>query len=260
MKIVDRTMKNHLKVFVFYLILLSIWQGIFWAKLLPSYLLPSPLMVAERLSELIRDGVFWPSLQATLVRMGIGFGLACLIGLALGVIMGLSPLMHRCLHSLALGLQTLPSVAWVPIALLLFGLKDTSIYFVIIMSSVAGISVTVADGIAHIPPLYLRAAKTLGTPSHAMWYRVIIPASLPSIVTAIKIGWTLGWHGAVSAELIKSSIGIGFLLHMGRELNDMAQVVGMMLVTIFIGLLIDRLFFSKIEHQIRLRWGLISKH
>jgi NitT/TauT family transport system permease protein len=85
---------------------------------------------------------------------------------------------------------------------------------------------------------------------------VILPASLPSIVTGIKLGWTLGWHGAVSAELIKSTVGLGFLLSMGRELNDAAQVIGIMLVTITVGLLLDRFVFGLIQKRIRQRWGL----
>ena len=143
-----------------------------------------------------------------------------------------------------------------PISLLLFGLSDRGIYFVIIMSSVAAIAIATSSGILNIPPLFLRVARTLGTPAYAMPYRVIIPAALPSIVTGIKLGWTLGWHGAVSAELIKSSVGLGYLLYMGRELNDAAQVVGIMLLTIFFGLVLDRFLFGVIEKRIRIRWGL----
>jgi NitT/TauT family transport system permease protein len=84
---------------------------------------------------------------------------------------------------------------------------------------------------------------------------VVLPAALPSIVTGIKLGWTLGWHGVVSAELIKSSVGLGFLLHAGRELNDAAQVIGVMLVTVFIGLTLDRLLFAAVERRVRTRWG-----
>jgi NitT/TauT family transport system permease protein len=86
--------------------------------------------------------------------------------------------------------------------------------------------------------------------------RVILPAALPAIVSGIKIGWTLGWHGGVSAELIKSSVGLGFLLYMGRELNDAAQVLGIMIVTILFGLVLDRFFFGIIERRIRIRWGM----
>ena len=157
--------------------------------------------------------------------MVLGFCLSAALGLLIGVTMGASRLASRLLKSLFLGVQTLPSVAWVPIALLLFGLSDAAIYFVIVMSSTAAMAIATADGIANIPPLYLRAARTLGVSGAAMGYRVVLPAALPQVVGGIKLGWTLGWHGVVSAELVKSSIGLGFLLHMGRELNDAAQVV-----------------------------------
>jgi len=119
------------------------------------------------------------------------------------------------------------------------------------------VELTVSDGILHIPKIYLRAAHTLGTPAWAMPLRVIFPAALPSIVTGIKLGWTLGWHGAVSAELIKSSVGLGYLLYMGRELNDASQVLAIMVLTIVFGLLLDRFLFGLIEHRIRRRWGLL---
>src|SRR5216117_2668116 len=140
--------------------------------------------------------------------------------------------------------------------LLIFGLSDSGIYFVVIMSSVAAVAIATSDGILHIPPIYLRAARTLGTPGYAMPLRVILPAAFPSIVTGIKLGWTLGWHGAVSAELIKSSVGLGYLLQMGRELNDASQVLGIMLLTILFGLLLDRFLFGLIERRTRIRWGL----
>lgn len=215
-------------------------------------------MVVRRMQELWVDGYFLPSLKATLLRMVAGFSLAMVIGLLFGLAMGISRVTNQCLKSLFLGLQTLPSVAWVPISLLIFGLSDRGIYFVIVMSSTAAVAISTADGIANIPPLYLRAARTLGTPRWAMSWRVILPAALPSIVTGIKLGWTLGWHGAVSAELIKSSLGLGFLLHMGRELNDMSQVVGIMIVTILLGLMLDRFLFGVIENRVRARWGLLA--
>jgi NitT/TauT family transport system permease protein len=155
-------------------------------------------------------------------------------------------------------MQTLPTAAWAPISLLLFGLSDRGLYFVIIMSSVAAVAIATSDGILHIPPIYLRAARTLGTPGYAMPSHVILPAALPGIVTGIKLGWTLGWHGVVSAELIKSSVGLGYLLYMGRELNDASQVLGIMLLTVLFGLLLDRFLFGLVEERIRRRWGLLT--
>ncbi len=250
--------RRRLALLAFLLLLLAAWQAVWSLGLLPTYSLPSPAQVAGRLAELARDGTLWPSVQASVVRMLLGFVLSAALGLALGVAMGLSPTADSCLRSLFLGLQTLPSAAWVPIALLLFGLGDAAIYFVIVMSSMAAMAIATADGIAHIPPHLLRAARSLGTSGPALATRVALPAALPSIVTGIKLGWTLGWHGVVSAELIKSSIGLGFLLHAGRELNDAAQVVGIMLVTIFLGLLLDRVLFAWAERRIRVRWGFAS--
>ncbi|MFI5142673.1 MAG: ABC transporter permease [Thermoanaerobaculales bacterium] len=237
--------------------LLLLWQAVWSLGLLPGYSLPSPAQTAVRLVELARDGSLLPSVEASVVRMLLGFILSAAIGLTVGVGMGVSETINSGLRSLFLGLQTLPSAAWVPIALLLFGLGDAAIYFVIVMSSMAAMAIATADGIATIPPNYVRAARSLGTSGFALSTRVALPAALPSIITGIKLGWTLGWHGVVSAELIKSSIGLGFLLHAGRELNDAAQVVGIMLVIVAIGLLLDRLLFSFIERRIRVRWGFI---
>jgi len=240
----------------FYLALLIGWQLASSFQVTHDYLFPSPASVAKRLWELGTDGLLWPSIGATLFRMAVGFSISACLGLILGLVMGMSRIINSCLKSFFLGIQTLPSAAWAPISLLLFGLSDRGIYFVIIMSSVAAVGIATADGILHIPPLYLRAARTLGTPFYAMPLRVILPAALPRIVTGIKLGWTLGWHGAVSAELIKSSIGLGYLLYMGRELNDAAQVVGIMVVTILFGLVLDRFLFGLAEHRIRIRRGL----
>ena len=247
---------QRLGVGAFLLALVAVWQGIASAGLLPAYSFPSPGAVVSRLAELLREGTLAASIRASLLRMLLGYLLSATLGILIGLAMGSSPFVSRCLKSLFLGLQTLPSVAWVPIALLLFGLNDAAIYFVIVMSSSAAMAVATADGIANIPPLYLRVARTFGASPWTMSTHVVLPAALPSIVTGVKLGWTLGWHGVVSAELVKSTVGLGFLLHMGRELNDAAQVVAVMLVTVLVGLLVDRLVFRGVERRIRHRWGL----
>ena len=243
----------------FYLLIIVVWQGLFWARVIPDYLFPSPMQVGERLWELARDNYLWPSVRATFKRMLIGFGIAASAGLLIGLCMGTSRIVNGCLRSLFLGLQTLPTAAWVPVSLLFFGLSDHGIYFVIIMSSAPAVAIATSDGIQQIPRIYLRVARTLGTPAYEMPTRVILPASLPSIITGIKLGWTLAWHGGVSAELIKSTIGLGFLLQMGRELNDAAQVIGIMVLTILFGVLLDRFVFGLIQKRILIRWGLAQK-
>ena len=258
-------MKNNLNyrtafyVLLFYLLIFVSWQILFNVNVIPDYLFPSPAQVGNRLWELGTDGYLLPSIRATLLRMALGFSIGAAICLNLGLLMGVSSIVNQCLKSLLLGLQTLPTAAWVPISLLIFGLSDHGIYFVIVMSSVPAIAISTSTGILQIPPLYIRVARTLGTRWYDMPHRLILPAAFPAIVTGLKLGWTLGWHGGVSAELIKSSVGLGFLLYMGRELNDAAQVIGIMGVTILFGLLLDRFFFGIIEQRIRMRWGLEKK-
>lgn len=250
------TLRNSLVVGLFLLALAGIWQLVASLGLLPSYSLPSPAAVGTRMAELAADGSLAAGARASLIRMLLGFGISATLGLLIGLAMGMSRIVSCCLRSLFLGLQTLPSAAWVPIALMLFGLKDSAIYFVIIASSMTAIAIATGDGIANVPPHYLRVAQNLGLRRLATMIRVTLPAALPGTTTGIKLGWTLGWHGVVSAELIRSTIGLGFLLHMGRELNDAAQVVGVMLVTILLGLLLDQLLFARLERRIRHRWGL----
>lgn len=252
----SRTSRIKYYVGGFYLLLLVTWQTLYSLEYIPDYLFPSPTQVARRLWELASDNYLWPSIKATFERMGIGFSISAAIGLVIGLIMGMSRIVNSCLRSLFLGLQTLPTAAWVPVSLLLFGLSDHGIYFVIIMSSAPAMAIATCDGILQIPVIYLRVARTLGTPAYAMPTRIMLPAALPNIVTGLKLGWTLAWHGGVSAELIKSTIGIGFLLQMGRELNDSAQVIGIMVLTILFGLLLDRFFFGLIQKRILRRWGL----
>jgi NitT/TauT family transport system permease protein len=243
-------------VLAFYLFLLGLWQLIFSLGIVKDYLFPSPVQVARKLYELVHEGLLWPSIKATVFRLAIGFSVASLIGLLLGLLMGISLIANRSMRSLFLGLQMLPTVAWVPMSLLVFGLSEKGIYFVIIMSAMPAIAIATSDGISQIPPIYLEAATTLGAPKYAMPFRVVFPAAFPRIITGLKLGWTFGYHGVVSAELIKSSIGMGYLLYYGRETNDAPQVVSMMLVTIAFGLLLDRFIFGIVEARVRSRWGL----
>src|SRR5215470_9790048 len=154
---------SRIYVIGFYVLLLAAWQALFSFGAIPDYLFPSPLQVGLRLWELGVEGLLWPSVKATLVRMLIGFAAAALIGLLIGLLMGMSRVVNNCLRSLFLGLQTLPTAAWVPVSLLLFGLKEEGIYFVILMSSTPAVAIATSDGILEIPPIYIRAAKTLGT-------------------------------------------------------------------------------------------------
>lgn len=154
-----------------------------------------------------------------------------------------------------LGLQVLPSICWLPLAILWFGLSEQAIQFVVIMGAFLSIAIATDGGIRNIPPIYLRAAKTMGIKGLDLYRRVVLPAALPSIVTGMKLGWSFAWRSLMAGELIFVSIGLGHLLQTGRELNDMAQVVAVMMVIAGVGLAFDQLIFAQLERRIRHQWG-----
>jgi NitT/TauT family transport system permease protein len=241
---------------LFYAALILGWEAIARLGIWPPYLLPGPSDVLAALARGVRTGALPLGIAISLRRLLIGFGISILIGVPLGLLLGRSRAMEETLGSLILGLQTLPSICWLPLALLWFGLSERAILFVVIMGAVLSITVSTRDGMKNIPPLFIRAARTMGAYRSKVYLYVILPAALPSILTGLKLGWSFAWRSLMAGELLYVSLGLGHLLNMGRELNDMSQVIAIMLVIIAIGLLVDRLVFAPIEQRVRERWGL----
>ena len=159
---------------------------------------------------------------------------------------------------LALGLQALPSVCWVPLALLWFGQTEAAMFFVVVMGTLWSVIIATDNGVRNVPPIYARAARTMGSHGLHTWLRVMLPAALPFIVSGMKQGWAFAWRSLMAAEIyvtILSGFGLGHLLHYGRELNAMEQVIGIMLVLLIIGLLADKILFSPWERFLHRRWG-----
>jgi len=191
-------------------------------------------------------------------RIAIGYGISIVIGILLGLLIGRVRIFEETLGSLISGLQTLPTICWLPLALLWFGLNDWSIMFLVIMGAVLSITIATDAGVKNVPLLYMRAAKTMGARGWKLYLEVIIPAALPYIITGMKQGWSFAWRSLMAGELLIVCVGLGHLLMVGRELNDMSQVIAVMIVIIIIGILVDRLFFVKVERRIRERWGLVK--
>ncbi len=244
------------RMVLFLALLMLLWEGLVRMHIWPQYLFPSPFTVFER----IKDGIVNKSIPIaignSMRRMAIGYGSSLVVGVILGVLIARFKLVEDTLGSVMLGLQALPSVAWLPLALVWMGLNDRAIIFVIVMGSLLSITLATADGVKNIPPLYHRTARTLGAKGFTLYWRVILPASFPSMVTGMKQGWSFAWRSLLAAELLFVTLGLGHLLDLGRQLNDIAQVMAIMIVIIAIGLIVDRLVFANLEHRIRTRWGL----
>lgn len=248
--------KRSYRVGIFYLALIAIWYALANSGLWPSYMLPSPEKVFENLSKGFANLVYPRGLWISLRRIFVGYGISVLFGVPLGLLTGKIRWLDETFGTLMLGLQTLPSICWLPLSILWFGLNERAIIFVVIMGAVLSIALATDSGVKHLPPIYLRAGKNLGARGLNLFAQVILPAALPSVVAGLKQGWSFAWRSLMAGELIFVSLGLGHLLMMGRELNDMSQVVAVMLILIMTGLFFDRLVFSRLESWIRRRWGL----
>ncbi|OHB97284.1 MAG: sulfate ABC transporter permease, partial [Planctomycetes bacterium RIFCSPHIGHO2_12_39_6] len=172
-------------------------------------------------------------------RIAIGYGISIGVGVFLGLLIGRFRIFEETLGSLISGLQTLPTICWLPLALLWFGLNDTTIIFLVFMGAVFSITVATDAGVKSVPQLYIRAARTMGAKRWNLYFEVIIPAALPHIITGMKQGWSFAWRSLMAAELLIVCLGLGHLMMIGRELNDMSQVIAVMIVIIVIGILVD---------------------
>jgi NitT/TauT family transport system permease protein len=251
-------MKRFIHIVIFFGALVAVWWLAVASGRWSPVILPSPLSVAEYLWTSARDGSLLEATEVTVRRLLIGYLIGVAIGLPTGLIMSRSQLISDTIGSLALGFQTLPSVCWVPLALIWFGQTETAMLFVVVMGTVGSVIIATDHGARSIPPIFARAARTMGSEGFHQWTRVILPASLPFLVSGMKQGWAFAWRSLMAAEIyvtILTGFGLGHLLHYGRELNAMEQVIGVMLVIVAIGLLADRLLFSPWERLLHRRWG-----
>jgi NitT/TauT family transport system permease protein len=239
----------------FYIILLVIWQLLSQSGLWVSYLLPGPGEVVSKLISGFGDGSFLAAILTSLRRLAIGYGISLVLGVVMGLLIGRNRYVEETLGSLVLGLQALPSVCWIPLALLWLGLSEQAMTFVVVMGALFSITLGVDAGVKNTPPVYLKAARNMGAQGLALSTQVILPAALPAVISGLKQGWSFAWRSLMAAELIYQTLSLGTLLQNGRDLNDTAQVFAIMLIIIVVGTLIDLLIFSPLERNVRERWG-----
>ena len=251
-------MKRALHSTLFFIGLVVLWHLLVLAKVRSQVLLPDPRAVWEYMKGAFEDGTLVQATSVTMRRLLIGYVIGIILGLPLGMLTARFKFVEDTLGVLALGLQTLPSVCWVPVAILWFGQTEAAMLFVVIMGTLWSVVIATDNGVRNVPPIYARAARTMGARQFYTWTRVILPASLPFVVSGMKQGWAFAWRSLMAAEIyvtILTGFGLGQLLHYGRELNAMDQVIGVMLMIVIIGLLADKILFSPWERFLHRRWG-----
>lgn len=249
-------MNRALRLALFCAGLVAVWEFLVRLRLWPDYLLPSPLEVGRTLVDGFAGGQFALGVGVSLRRILLGFGVTALAGVAIGVFIARHRSLEETFGSLVLGLQTLPSICWFPLAILWFGLSEFSILFIVGMGTLFSVISSTVSGVKNVPPLYLRAGRNMGARGSALLWEVVMPAALPSILSGMRQGWSFAWRSLMAGELLFVNLGLGHLLNVGRELNDMSQVLAVVLVILVIGLVVEMGVFAPVESRLRVRWGL----
>src|SRR5262245_6314518 len=240
---------------------LAAWQIVVGTGWRPAYVLPGPLRVFAELGALAATAKFWSAVGTTLTRAATGFALAIAIGTALGVGVSRSRILRRAFGSLLTGLQSMPSIAWFPFAILLFKLSEGAILFVVVLGAAPSIANGLVSGVDHIPPLLLRPVRVLGARGLASLRHVVLPAALPGYVAGLRQGWAFAWRSLMAGELlviIETRPAIGSQLQFARELSDAPALIALMIVVLLIGVLVEGLVFAAIEQRLRRRRGLVE--
>ena len=240
---------------VFFAALLALWELISRSGIWPDYLFPGPLAVGQALISGLRKGLYLRGLWVSLQRIAISYSISVVVGIVIGALIARNKLVEDTIGSLVIGLQALPSVCWLPLAILWFGLNERAVAFVVIMGSLFSIILGVRDGIKNTPPVYVRAARNLGANGFALYAQVILPSALPSIIGGLKQGWAFAWRSLMAAELLYFTLSLGNLLQTGRDLNDAAAVMAVMVLIVALGVAVNQLVFAPLERRIRERWG-----
>jgi NitT/TauT family transport system permease protein len=241
-------------------IALAVWQVVVWSHWKPSYLLPGPRPVFHALGHDVHTAQFWRAIGTTMRRAFTGYAVAVVIGLLVGGLVARSQVLRAALGSFITGLQTMPSVTWVPLALLLFKLGDGAIVFVVVIGAAPSIANGFISGIDHVPPLLLRSGRMLGASGVGLWRHVIVPAALPSVVGGLKQGWAFAWRSLMAGEIIAivgHRVSIGQQLEFAQGLNDSVALLEWMVVVLVLGIAVDSLFGAA-DRSLRRRWGLLA--
>jgi NitT/TauT family transport system permease protein len=243
-------------------LLLLVWQLLVWAEIKPRYVFPAPLDVWASLVEQWETGALPRAVWLSLSRGLLGFAASVLIGTPLGLLVARVRPIRTAIAPILSGLQSLPSVAWVPAGILWFGLSPGTIYFVVLLGAVPSIANGTISGVDQVPPLYLRVGRVLGARGLVAARHVVMPAALPGYVGGLKQGWAFAWRSLMAAELITQSprlgTGLGQLLDGGRQLSDVSLVFGMIVVILLVGVAVDRIVFAPLERSVLGRRGLLG--
>jgi NitT/TauT family transport system permease protein len=251
-------MKRAARLVIFYSCLFGLWALLAQLKIWPPYLFPTPWGVAQELHYGFSDHSYWIAIAVSMRRALIGYAISVVAGMILGLGVASNKFLEETMGGLLVSLQSLPSICWWPLALLWFGLNQNAILFVVVMGSLLSVTLAMEDGRKQMPKIYGMAGRNLGARGFQLFWHVLLPASLPFIVSGLKQGWAFAWRSLITAEMLYVSLGLGQVLMMGRETSNMNAVIAVMILIIGLGYIVDGLIFKSMERHLQHKWGLTS--
>lgn len=241
-----------------FLLAITAWQLVAWSGWKPDYVLPGPLPVFRRLVADIGSPDFDLGVAITLRRALLGYLIAVGVGGVAGILVARVGILRQAVGSAILGLQSMPSIAWFPLAILLFGLNETAIFFVVILGAAPAIAGGLLSGVDHVQPLLVRVGRVMGAHGLGLYRHVILPAALPSFAGGLKQGWAFAWRSLMAGEIIGivgHQLSLGQQIQFARDFSDAEQLLAIIVVIFVIGVAVDGLF-GVLDREIRWRWGL----
>jgi len=241
----------------FFALLLLLWQLFVMTRYVPVYLFPGPVEVYGSFIDMAKSGQLFNSIRLSLSRMGIGYSISVIGGLIIGVIAARNWLFKETFGTLIMSLQSLPSVCWLPFALLWVGLNEGAILTVIILGAMFSIAIATEGAIRNVAPIYLKVGRVLGARGPVFARDILLFAALPELIGGLKLGWTFAWRSLMAAELIRQdAFGVGRMLETGRNYTDVSLMMASMVIILAIGLFVDSVLFGNLERKVRRRYGL----
>lgn len=249
-------MQRTIKRIIFFALLIIIWQAAVKTLGISPSLMPAPTDVLKALGKGFSDNTLPLDILASFRRLAIGLSIAIILGIGLGVLLAKNKTADETLGTLILALQSVPSIVWLPIAIMWFGLNESSVIFIVILGATLVMTINMRIGIKNVPPLYIKAAQTMGSGGADLFLKVIFPASIPYAVTGIRLGWAFAWRALMAGEILSTGPGLGYTLKYASDFGNMSMVIGIMIIIGVIGTIVDILFFQRIEQNVMRRWGL----
>jgi NitT/TauT family transport system permease protein len=237
---------------------LVVWEAVTLMKLWPPYAFPTPQGVAESLWFGFADHSFWIGIGVSMRRVAVGYSISVVLGILLGMAIASNGFLEDTVGRLVLSLQSLPSICWLPMSVLWFGLTEKAIIFVAVIGSLLAVTLNTKAGFDNVPRILSMAGRNLGARGPQLFRHVLLPASLPYLVDGLRQGWAFAWRSLISGEMIFVTVGLGQLLMMGRDLNDINQVFAVMVLIAGLGYLMDGILFRRIETSVRYKWGITA--